>query len=259
MQPTWSIHICDAASNSVLFEEAPDAMMRTASVGKVLLLITAAMLIETGELDPAERLHRRAEDAVADSGIWQRLSVDALPITDLCELVGAASDNLATNALLRRIGLEAVTLTATHYGLHQTVLLDRVRDRRGPQHPWTLSTGTATELAHLLSQLSRDHTGGRSPSNRVWGWLANGLDLSMVAAGWGLDPLAHSASDRGLMLRHKTGTDDGVRCDVGVLSGPARSVAYAVLANWDPDGPDERDAVLDRMRHFGLQIRAWAR
>ena len=56
-----------------------------------------------------------------------------------------------------------------------------------------------------------------SVSSQVLGWLATGVDLSMVGAAFGLDPLAHAVPDRGISLHNKTGTDAGVRADVGLV------------------------------------------
>ena len=245
----------EAGTGAVLFQRTPEETLRAASIGKLLLLIHVAHRITRGLLDPAEQLTRSPVDAVADSGIWQHLGVETMQLTDLCTLIGTASDNLATNVLLRRVGLAAVIRTGSELGLHSTELLDQVRDERGSEHPWTLSTGCAAELADLMYRLATGSVFEPATSATVLGWLGNGLDLSMVAAGWGLDPLAHAGPDRGIWLHHKTGTDDGVRCDVGLLTGPRRRVAYAVLANWDPARGDHRDAVLATMRDLGLQLR----
>ena len=59
-----------------------------------------------------------------------------------------------------------------------------------------------------------------------------------------------------MRLHHKTGTDDGVRCDVGVVIGPWRTVAYAVLADWDPAGPDRLPEVLAGDAAVGDELRA---
>jgi beta-lactamase class A len=48
-------------------------------------------------------LARTAEDPVVDSGLWQHLAAEALSAGDLAVLVGAVSDNLATNTLLRHV------------------------------------------------------------------------------------------------------------------------------------------------------------
>ncbi|MFL6180352.1 MAG: serine hydrolase, partial [Actinomycetes bacterium] len=96
-------------------------------------------------------------------------------------------------------------------------------------------------------------------TNTVIGWLALNTDLSMVAGSFGLDPLAHVEPDRGVVLWNKTGTNVGVRCDVGVVSRGQRRLAYAVLANWTPAGErDElRDQVLQAMRAIGKAANEW--
>jgi beta-lactamase class A len=240
----WSVRIDDRASHR------PDRRLRTASVGKLLLLIETARQIVAGQLDPAGRLPKDPALAVADSGLWQHLSVPALPIADLAVLIAAVSDNYATNVLLARVGLPAVAgLTAT-LGLHDTALHDRVRSSRAPGDPPTLSHGSAAELAELMSGLAAGTVLSPAVCARVDDWLATGVDLSMVASGFDLDPLAHGAADRGPALRNKTGTDDGVRADVGHL-GPR---AYAVLANWDPQAGDRTGDVMRGMRAIGAAL-----
>src|SRR5688500_816875 len=220
----WGVCVRDAASGDVLAEHEPHAVLPAASVGKVLLLIEVARSLDLGE-----PLTRTEADAVADSGLWRHLAVDTLPAGDLATLVGAVSDNLAANVLLRRVGLDAVQATTRALGLRDSALHDRVRDERTAEDPPVLSTATAAELSQLFAALAADDAVGE----RVLGWLAHGADLSMVAAGLGLDPLAHAGADRGVRLRHKTGTDDGVRADAGLLEGPRARLAYAVLARFD--------------------------
>ncbi len=253
----WSIRVQVAESGVVLFERDPTRSLHTASVGKVLLLIHVARLVHAGLLDLSEPLTRTADDAVADSGIWQYLATDTLPLGDLCELVGIASDNLATNVLLRRVGLERVAQTAADLGLRQTALHDKVRDVRTPADPPTLSTGSAAELVDLLAGLHCREATGDERGTRVLGWLAKGMDLSQVASAWNLDPLAHQVADPGLRVRNKTGTDIGVRAEIGVLTGVAGTIAYAVIANWDEMAePQQLDLVIDRQHRLGRRIAA---
>jgi hypothetical protein len=61
-------------------------------MGKLLLLVALAMRIEAGELDVHVPLSRRSVPPVADSGLWQHLLVDALPVDDLAVLVGTVSE-----------------------------------------------------------------------------------------------------------------------------------------------------------------------
>ena len=220
----------------------PGRRLRTASIGKLLLLIEVARGIEAGELDPYELLGKDPDLAVADSGLWQHLAVAALPIADLAVLIAAVSDNYATNVLLARVGLPAVRRTATELGLHDSQLHDRVRNKREPHHPPTLSTGAAGELAALMRRIARRELLTPAVSERMDAWLATSADLSMVASGFDDDPLAHTGS-----VRNKTGTDDGIRADAGYRG----EQAYAVLANF---APGDTAVVLHAMREIGTAL-----
>lgn len=244
---TWSIAVTGRPGAEAAHD--PGRRLSTASIGKILLLAETARQIAGGSLDPGETLRRDPAVAVADSGLWQHLAVDALPVTDVAVLIAAVSDNYATNVLLRRIGVDAVRALATSLKLEQTALNRMVRNVRVPGDDTKLSTGSARELAALMHRVARGKLISAAVSERLDGWLATNTDLSMVAAGLHLDPLAH-VGDR---LRNKTGTDDGIRADVGYLRGE-RPLAYAVLANWDPGAGDATADVLTGMRRIGAEI-----
>lgn len=262
----WGACVIEVEDGEVLLDLDADAVLPTASVGKVLLLVEVARRVHAGELDPAEPLPRTPADAVGDSGLWQDLRASLLPAADLCVLVGAVSDNLATNVLLRTLGLDAVSATARAIGLEGVTLHDQVRDKRGPGHPAHLATASARGLTCLFARLHRGEIVSPAVSETVLGWLAANTDLSMVASAWGLDPLAHRPADRPhLALVNKTGSDRGVRAETGlvtvhdrwahdrwahdpvahdpVMHAPVvhdpvvhdRTIAYAVLASWEVD------------------------
>lgn len=261
--PQISVCALDAVSGAVLEFDGGERVHPIASVGKVLLLVEVAIRLKDGRLRDTAPLAVTADDLVRDSGLLQHLRTRELPPSDLAALVGAVSDNLATNVLLRHVGLPSVHERGRTLGLTHTVLHDRVRASRGPSDPPRLASGTAAELADLLARLHRGEVRSRAISSQVLAWLTYGTDTSMAAGAFGLDPLAHVDPDRGLTLAHKTGTDTGVRCDVGLLTGPARTVAYAVLASFaeqpgDRPGEGERDEVLGRMFAVGERIRALA-
>jgi beta-lactamase class A len=186
----WSVQVTRIDDGFTLLDHDADQVCQTASIGKILLLLTVAEQIVIGSLDPALQLPR-PEVPVADSGLWQHLSIDQLTVADACTLVGSVSDNLATNALIDLVGLPTVADTAGRLGLNDTAL-------------------------HDIQQ------------------------------------------DRGLRAWNKTGTNDGVRCDVGVVRGPRATLAYAVLANWVPStaADPDRDLVLEDMRGIGASLRS---
>lgn len=229
-------------------------VLPTASVGKVLLLIEVATRItETASAD-LELLDKDTGTTVADSGIWQYLQAPSLPLVDVAALIGAVSDNLATNVLLHHVGLEAVRRRAESIGISRTALLDIVRDERGPDDAPQLSVGSTAELAWLFGALARGQVVSPEVSQRVLDWLSLGTDLSLVASAFGLDPLAHRQSDHDLQLINKTGTDVGVRSEAGVLFGPRTALAYAVTVQFEDVALQSRLAVIDAMRTIGHDL-----
>jgi beta-lactamase class A len=249
-----SARATDLATGRVLLSIDDHVVMPTASIGKVLLLIEVAARLRDADFGAYTILDRSVADAVGDSGVWQHLQAPSLPVADLAALVGATSDNLATNVLIRAVGLNAVRARTEELGLSRTALLDLVRDRRGPDDAPHLSVGSATELTWLFTALARGEIVDAEASERVLAWLSLNTDLSMVASAFGLDPLAHREPDHGLLLVNKTGTDAGVRSEVGVLRGPRSGVVYAVSASFTDTRLPGRLAVLDGMRAVGLDL-----
>lgn len=255
----WSIDVTDRRTGAPLLRHEPDRVLATASVAKVFLLLETEARIADGRIDPVARLPIRPEHEVADSGLLHLFRDRTITVADACLLVGAVSDNLATNALTALCGLDAVRRLSAALGFASTAFLDVIRDERTPAHPWAPSCGTAAEIARLFVMLHAGEAVSREVSARVLAHLSAGVDASMVAGGLHLDPLAHGEADGGVLLRHKTGHDAGVRVDAGLVTGPRRGVAYAVGANFSPEadtGPHGvRVVVEDHMRRIGAAIR----
>lgn len=229
-------------------------VLPTASVGKILLLVEVSARLSEQAVPSRDTLDKTPRDAVGDSGLWRHLQVRSLPLADVAALVGATSDNLATNVLLREVGLEAVRARTEELGLLRTALLDLVRDTRGPDDAPQLSVGSTAELAWLFASLARGQVVDALASSRVLGWLSLNTDLSMVASAFGVDPLSHRGVDHGLQLVNKTGTDAGVRSEVGLLRGPRRGVAYAVSVQFADRSMAARLRALEAMRTVGLDL-----
>jgi beta-lactamase class A len=239
-EPVLAWHVVDAGTGEVLLSELPDEVLRTASVAKVLVLSALARALEDGSVRPDEVLSRSVTPRVADSGLWHLMDADALPVGDVAVLVGSVSDNWATNVLVERLGLASVN----DHGLAATRLHDLVRDVRRPDDATTLSSGTAREWAGVMAALQRGSWVSPAVSARVLGWLAAGVDHSLVSSAFRRDPLVVDAG-----LATKTGADADVRCEVGVVTGPTRAAAYACLGNGDPA------VLVPRLRALGEQVR----
>lgn len=249
-----SASVVDLDSRQPLVAIDDRIALPTASIGKILLLVEISARLTDRDASGFAILDKEPADLVGDSGVWQHLQAPSLPVADIATLIGAQSDNLATNVLLRQVGLDAVRERTEGLGLARTALLDLVRELRGPDDAPQLSVGSTAELAWLFTALARGEVVDHLTSSRVLGWLSLNADLSLVASAFGLDPLAHRGSDHGLQLVNKTGTDAGVRSEAGVLRGPRGGVAYAVTAHFADDGLAQRLRVLDAMRVVGLDV-----
>lgn len=261
---------------TVLDPDRPDTTVRdlrgdevgpAASAPKILVLIEAARRMAAGDLDPTLLLDRRVVDPVGDSGAWQHLRSNRLPVADLCALVAAVSDNLATNVLVHHLGSDAVDRRRADLGLVHTRWLDVVRDERDPTlHPPSCSTATTAELARLMVALHRGEVLDPAVSNTVLTWLDAGVDVSLGADAFFVDPLAHTPADlqrsahplRRLAL--KTGADTGLRVEVGLAVGRDRSGrdvarAWAARATFDADDPTETTRAVEAFRVLGRELR----
>jgi beta-lactamase class A len=249
-----SASVRDLATDRALVEIDDRIVLPTASVGKVLLLIEVSARLSARDDSGYGIVDKPPAGLVGGAGVWQHLQVPALPIVDLAALVGSSSDNLATNLLLNRVGLDAVRARTESLGLSRTALLDLARDTRSPDDAPQLSVGSTDELARLFGMLAREEVVDAVTSQRVMGWLSLNSDLSLVASAFGLDPLAHRTSDHSTLLVNKTGWDVGVRSEAGALRGRRAAVSYAVSVHFDDESLARRLSVVDAMRSVGEEL-----
>ena len=245
-EATWAVSVRRAGEEIVAIH--PDVVLPSASMGKVLVLIAAAQALDAGERGPDDPVELLPEDRVADSGLWQHLPERTLSWQAACVMVAAVSDNSAANALLRVLGLDRVRAVSDVLGIPLTRQEDMLRDVRTPDHPAAPSWSRAGDLARLMDLLASTD---RPDLARVRTWLSLGTDLSLVASGFALDPLAHTDLPGGRWLLNKTGTDAGVRADAGAFGRPGERWSYAVLVHWPAQRGDLVPDVVASMRRIG--------
>lgn len=248
-----SASVIDTSTGKALLAVDDTLVQPVASLGRVLLLVEVAARLEDGGLH-GDRLQRMARDTATGAGLWQFLQEPTMQVPDLATLVGATADAWAMNALLSTVGIDAVRERAESLGIERTALIDRVRDRRGPDDAPDASVAPTGELAWLMRGLALGEVVDEAVSNRVLGWLSLASDLSLVAGSFGLDPLAHRALDHGLQAVAVTGAGTGVRAEAGILRGPASSVSYAVTVTFDDASLQRRLSVVEALRAMGTEV-----
>ncbi|MEU0835082.1 serine hydrolase [Streptomyces sp. NPDC005969] len=237
-------------------------VLPVASASKLLLLAEVARRLDTGELLAGRTVDVLDEDMADGTGLLRRMSRRAWTVEDLAWLTASVSDNTATNALLRLVGRESTARLAADLGLDRLTLHDKVRDIRGPDVPPVFATGTAQDLARLVTHAVRGTMSSPAASAGLLRWMRANTDHGLVPALVDHDPYAPGFPDPlpdGLLVANKTGTDTGVRADAGVIVG-RRRLAYAVVAHWDTVlGPSTERAAVHAIRDVGRTLAACAR
>jgi len=225
-----------------------------AGLGVVPLLVEVAAQIDAGAVDALEIVDRDAVGRVEVGGLWQHLKAPALPLADLAVMAAAAGDAMAANGLIARVGLPAVRDRIEQLGLQRSALLDGFRDVRGPDDAPHVALATARELATLFAALVNSEVVAPAVSAQVAEWLSLNHDLSLVASATGLDPFAHFNDRHGLLFINKTGRDEGVRAEAGVIAGPRAGLAYALIVCFDDLSIMHRLRAHDAFRTLGVDL-----
>lgn len=239
-----------------------------ASVVKVQVALEAETSFVEGRLDPCERVTLSAADRTPGPVGISLLHDDAvLSWRDMVVLMLTISDNHTTDALLRRVGVDALNATATRLGLTGTVIesdlqttLDSIGQDLGRADwqdllGWAAgasasemaqaderllasravdpSQGTRTtprDMVDLLRLIWTDRAGPAAACERVRAVMARQLTRHRIASGFRL-PVRVAA---------KSGSLVGViRNEIGVISYPdGRRYAAAVFTRSRPGSDD---------------------
>lgn len=204
-------HIGAYLLNTITGEEyayQADEPIEAASVIKLTVMAEAFRQFEAGLLDPSEAVTVRPEDKLPSCGALSYMH-DGVVVTllDLVTLMIILSDNTATNLLIDRLGMDEINAMIDGLGL----------------------TGTRLNRKLFMPELARKGV-KNFVSARDMGMLLKGLVegriVSPEASRQMLDILKKQRlngkmpfflHDKGVACAHKTGEDDGVTHDVGVI------------------------------------------
>lgn len=190
------------------FVRGADTPVTAASVIKIPVMIEAFRAAEAGELSLEERHALADEERMPSCGTLKAMHTGVeMTLLDLVKLMIIVSDNTATNILIRRLGMENVNNTLRALGCTQTtlrrLLFDREASRKG-----LVNTITAGEIGMLLEKLWRGEVVSEAASRAMMDILR---DQRLNGK------LPFFLHGQGIAVAHKTGEDDGVTHDVGVI------------------------------------------
>lgn len=185
-----------------------DLPVIAASVIKVPIMAEAFRQKEAGLLSFAEEITVHAEDCLPSCGVLTYMHRDiTVQIGDLVTLMIILSDNTATNLLIDRLGMENINAMIESIGLTQTCcnrkLFQPELSAQGIQNYIT-----AGDMCRMLQLLHEGKVVSAEASAEMLRILGNQrLNGKMPF-------FLHSMDIR---CAHKTGEDDGITHDVGII------------------------------------------
>lgn len=229
----WVLYAEHLATKEVIFYGDIHRSMETASVMKLPILLCVLQGCERGEYQLGEEIQYLAEDYVEGSGVLQNLTPGIrLPFKDVLMLMITVSDNLATNMVLRTIGVERVNQWCSEHGLSDTTIYRNISF----DVPEPLAHSSVYDLvtmlkglyyAEILQAAWRDvalDILGRQQYNTL---LTREMPYALISDNEDAPPKVRVLS--------KSGSLTGVRNDAGLVLTPWGDYAIAIMSEGSQD------------------------
>ena len=203
------VYIKNLATGESWASHAEDPI-EAASVIKLLVMIEAFRQREAGELSFEEEHALEDWERLPSCGTLKNMHAGIrMTLKDLVQLMIIVSDNAATNILIRRLGMEKINRTIDALGLTGTrlnrLLFDAEASARG-----VINTVSAADMGRLLEAVWRGTLVSEQASREMLDFL---LDQQLN----GKLPFYLHSQD--IDVAHKTGEDEALSHDVGILFG----------------------------------------
>lgn len=200
----------------------------TASVMKLPVLVEALSQCHQGIHRLDELLEYRADDFVPGSGVLKDLTAGLrLPFRDALMLMMTISDNLATNMVLRTVGIDQVNRLCREWGLTQTVVHRKIAfDQPGP-----LAFTTPVDLVQLLKGIYHETMLDPQSSAIAMDMLARQEYNTLLTRQMPYELLEGTDDEAPLVkVLSKSGWDVGVVNDAGLVMTPWGDYAIAIMS-----------------------------
>ncbi len=220
------VYLCNLVTGDMR-AYAADKPVVAASVIKIPVMIEVFRQARDGLLDLNE-IHRLSDDERLPScGTLKAMHTGIeMTLLDLTRLMVIVSDNAATNILIRRVGMENVNRAIRELGCEKTclrrLLFDGEAAARGIEN-----SITAGEMGLLLEKLYQGEVVSAEASAQM-------LDILKDQRLNGKLPFFLHTMD--VPVAHKTGEDDGITHDVGIIYAKEPMVCCFVGEHVDVPG-----------------------
>jgi beta-lactamase class A len=222
------------------YEHNGAAEFESASVIKIAVLTEAMAEVREGRVNLSDRWDLTAENKADGSGMLLELDPGLNPTwNDLATLMIGPSDNTATNAWIRRLGIEPinarmVSLGLSHIHLFGTIpMLSQKDEEPSPWKGFRLGSLTPHDTAEWMTLVARGQLLDAESSKKVFEYLDKDPSRLRIARRF---PPAD-------LWAGKTGSMSGVRNDSGILRTKKGRFVLVVLTDgtkaegFGPDHP----------------------
>lgn len=200
----------------------------TASAIKLAVVYELFKQAAEGRLKLDEALVLDRGKAVGGSGVLVHMGTPTLSLRDYATLMVTLSDNTATNVLIERLGMAAITGRMKQLGLPATrlrrLMMDGAAARRGDEN-----VSTPAELVALLKALQA---------------MPDAIALLKLPKE---NRLRRGLPD-GIESADKSGELDGVRVDAGIVFLKNRPYAFSVMTTYLKDEEEGERAIVEMSR-----------
>lgn len=204
----------------------PDEPFFGASVIKVPLMIAVYRKMDEGELSLNDMFPTEEGDWAAGAGWlqWDEPGIEHT-VQDYLYMMMTQSDNVATNALMRKVGgPEYVNEVARDLGARNTVIYQKVTSERAAT-PYLDNRTTPHDMAKLLSAISTGGAASRiSCEDMMYVMYQNNLDRWLEA---GLPADTEAANKTGWLYK--------VYNDAGIVAVGERPYVVAIFSKHGPE------------------------
>lgn len=185
-----------------------DQSFLAASVIKLPILMCVAKWVSEGKADFSEKIRVREEDKFPSCGALSLFSDEFdVDIRSLCNLMIDISDNSATNLLIKRFGIAEFQKEFSNIGLKNTILNRAIFDAEMAAKGYE-NYIVPVEIADLLRKVYKKEFVNQETSELIEEILLKQQLNSKIPAIIGEDTVP---------IAHKTGEDDGISNDVGIV------------------------------------------
>jgi beta-lactamase class A len=211
------------------WQQFGDRKFNPASTLKIPVMVEIYRKIDAGELALDDSWTLTDDDRVGGSGVLNQMrSGTAITLYDLIYLMISISDNLATDVLINKAGLEAINRTMADLGMKNSRLVSTIRSHfeelRSPNAmPTELGAATPNDYAGAIAAILDGKAASEASCVAMTEMLEKQQNHRRIARY--LPPMFTAA---GIRFGSKTGTMRGVCNEAGFVMGQNGRLVIAV-------------------------------